>query len=299
MLTTKTESANANLASPQKARAAPQPDIKASRRIGRDENMPSPQKPKALENHNVTAPPKRPRGRPPAILQKQKRTSQSIGAEEATPKQLETVVPQDSPFTHSRESLSDMSDPTGASRPSRRRGAVVSYAEPNLRVKMRRPSKQMADAVADRRSSTFQEGDQLDENQTNASPHLSSDGHPLAGLVLPDVLSKDGSSDQLLATVSRRKRKVSSTNKEDRFFSTSVDQDDNSTTSREPVASQRQSRRHSSNPKSKIDLDDSWSSQADSSFDNDEPTGWKLPPAIDAGHRRETRVGARRRSMMV
>lgn len=38
------------------------------------------------------------------------------------------------------------------SRPTRRRGAVVSYAEPNLRDKMRRPTSEFADAVTDGRS---------------------------------------------------------------------------------------------------------------------------------------------------
>ena len=38
------------------------------------------------------------------------------------------------------------------SRPTRRRGTVVSYAEPNLRDKMRRPTSEFADAVMDGRS---------------------------------------------------------------------------------------------------------------------------------------------------
>ncbi|KAG9256321.1 uncharacterized protein F5Z01DRAFT_634642 [Emericellopsis atlantica] len=47
----------------------------------------------------------------------------------------------------------DINSQGEASRPSRRRGSVVSYAEPNLRDKMRRPGKQLVDAVTSRRSS--------------------------------------------------------------------------------------------------------------------------------------------------
>ena len=45
-------------------------------------------------------------------------------------------------------SCSTSSSLTGASRPSRRARAAVNYAEPNLISKMRRPTKELADAVA-------------------------------------------------------------------------------------------------------------------------------------------------------
>jgi hypothetical protein len=322
LLTTTTESANSNLGSPKKSRAASQLDTKTRQKIGQDENMPSPQKPKDLASQKSKTPSGRPRGRPPSLLQKPKRANQTITTEDATPNQTKTTsktvnVPKDSPIAKSRESMEDMSDETGASRPSRRRGAVVSYAEPSLRAKMRRSTKDMADAVADRRSSSFQLGresldgddqfvDRKPKSETEDSSLTPSGGRGYhADAVLPDVLSKDGDGDSegMNATVSRRRRKVSTanTNKGDDIFDTS---DNAREPEHEPVYSQRQSRRHSSNPKSSsinVDVDESWSSQADSSFDNDDlnGNGWKLPPAIDAGHRRETRIGARRRSMMV
>ncbi|CAI7592734.1 unnamed protein product [Penicillium pancosmium] len=314
------KSANSNLGSPKKSRAASQLDTKTRQKIGQDENMPSPQKPKDLASQKSKAPSGRPRGRPPSLLQKPKRANQTITTEDATPNQTKTAsktvnVPKDSPIAKSRESMEDMSDETGASRPSRRRGAVVSYAEPSLRAKMRRSTKDMADAVADRRSSSFQLGRESldgDDQFVERKPEPESGDisrNPSGGrgynadAVLPDVLSKDGDGDSenMNATVSRRRRKVSTanTNKKDDNFDTS---DHAREPEPEPVYSQRQSRRHSSNPKSSsinVDVDESWSSQADSSFDNDDLNGWKLPPAIDAGHRRETRIGARRRSMMV
>lgn len=323
LLTTTTESANSNLGSPKKSRTASQLDTKTRQKIGQDENMPSPQKPKDLASQKSKTPSGRPRGRPPSLLQKPKRANQTITTEDATQNQTKTTsktvnVPKDSPIAKSRESMEDMSDETGASRPSRRRGAVVSYAEPSLRAKMRRSTKDMADAVADRRSSSFQLGresldgddqfvDRKPEPKTEDSSRTPSGGrgyHADADAVLPDVLSKDGDGDSedLITTVSRRRRKVSTANtKKDDIFDIS---DNARESEHEPVYSQRQSRRHSSNPKSgtiNLDVDDSWSSQADSCFDNDDlnGNGWKLPPAIDAGHRRETRIGARRRSMMV
>ncbi|KAJ5568888.1 hypothetical protein N7450_011374 [Penicillium hetheringtonii] len=258
------KSANTNLATRTPKKTPTVLDIKPSHASGRDENRSSPQKSKDLDSK--TKPPPKPRGRPPlASLAKQKRTNQSTGTE--CTDQIKILAPKDSPIAKSIESMSEMSDAGG--RPSRRRGAAVSYAEPSLRAKMRRPSSNMADAVTDRRSSSFQLGresldgdDQFVEKPSNIQP----DG-------------EHGESN----SVSRRKRKVSTA--KDIF-----DQDDTN------ISSQRQSRRHSSNPKTNIDLEE-WS-QVDSSFEDDF-NGWKLPPAVDAGHRRETRVSARRRSMMV
>lgn len=265
--------------------------------------MPSPQNPKDLASQKPKPPAARPRGRPPSLLQKPKRANQTMTTEDATPAQMKTKtktinVPKDSPIAKSRESMEDLSDEMGASRPSRRRGAVVSYAEPSLRAKMRRSTKDPADAVANRRSSSFQLGresldgdDQFVERKSAEDTSRTSSGRGYADAVLPDVLS-NGDED-ITATVSRRRRKVSTAKQ--------VNEDDYSARDEsEPIYSQRQSRRHSSNPKStmNLDVDESWSSQADSSFDTDDMNGnaWKLPPAID---RRETRIGARRRSMMV
>lgn len=47
----------------------------------------------------------------------------------------------------------DITSKGETSRPSRRNRTAVSYAEPNLRDKMRRPTKELVDAVVDRRSS--------------------------------------------------------------------------------------------------------------------------------------------------
>lgn len=253
-----------------------------------DENTKSPLKPKEIASHKTKSLSQKSRARSTPTLSKQKRSSQSTGYEEVVHNQSMSIQLKDSPVAKSEEGLTGISDMTAASRPSRRQRAVVSYAEPNLRDKMRRPTSELIDAVGGRRSSSFQllreslsdEGDR--SGNTVDSPRPSSNGNVPADLALADqdtdVFSKDDHSDQLLATMSRR----------------------------------RQSRRHSSNPQSTTrnaspqrGTDAGGRSRSPAAFmqmdgtGSDEPTGWTASATLDATYRRETRVAARRKSMMV
>lgn len=284
----------------------------------------SPQKqPKELLNQKPKRPSLATRGaRQGSDLLKAKRSSRSIGMEESTHDQPNPSAMVDSPIAEQDES---------ASRPSRRRGAVVSYAEPNLRAKMRRPTKEFIDAVANqdsRRSSSFQliQEDLSDDSDHHGSrPH--SGGLP-ADLALADqstdMFSKNESG-QRLSSVSQRKRKVSSANKRDDRPSIGLHDDDNTSASASESSnladlqansskqvSRRQTRRHSSNPKgnarkaspgrgespqrAKLSLDTA--SFLQSSLEDDDDAGWK-DSTNDVGLRRETRIAARRKSMMV
>ncbi|KAJ5160637.1 uncharacterized protein N7482_007641 [Penicillium canariense] len=313
------KSSNVNLGSPKKIRASLNPDHKVLPRAGADENTRSPQKPKDLDCQRANTLNLKPHpDRPATASHKQKRSSRSVETEESM--QAE-VVPKDSPMARAGGDLYPVSDMTAASRPSRRRGAVVSYAEPNLRDKMRRPTKSMIDAVAgngSRRSSSFQLmrdslGDEADYQPASTS------AHPSLSQILPadgalsdraaDLVSQGQHSDQLLATVSRRKRKVSSSIKDNDDHPSSMSSSDASNLAdlskapKETMGSRAQSRRHSSNPKStsrdtsrrESDL----TSDLDSSLEGDDIAGWKNSSAMDARYRRETRVAARRKSMMV
>lgn len=99
------------------------------------------------------------------------------------------------------------------SRPTRRRGAVVSYAEPNLRDKMRRPTSEFADAVMDgrsRRASNSQSSSMIasDGNEGDKSGGASSkrDSHG------SDIIGGDSNCppapEQSMSMVSQRKRKT-------------------------------------------------------------------------------------------
>ncbi|KAJ5131706.1 hypothetical protein N7448_005864 [Penicillium atrosanguineum] len=276
------KSANANLGSPQKARASLQPENKMAAKMGRDENIKSPVKPKELESSKNKSLSQKPRVRSTPMLQKQKRSSRSTEYDEAYSQPVPIML-KDSPVARSGEGLMGVSD-LAASRPSRRRGAVVSYAEPNLRDKMRRPTSEMADAViagGSRRSSSLQFRESLD----NADDHSRKSGAGSGSLLngsLPadlaladqatDVFMKDIAPEQLIDTVSHR----------------------------------RQSRRHSSNPKSTarhVSSHDVDFGESPTTFtqmegaEGEETPGWNS--AMDVGHRRETRIAARRKSMMV
>ncbi|KAJ6131012.1 hypothetical protein N7523_001472 [Penicillium sp. IBT 18751x] len=276
------KSANANLGSPKKARAALQPDDKLVPKTGRDENIKSPIKPKELESSKTKLLSHKPRVRSTPMLHKQQRSSRSTEFDEAHDQSVPITL-KDSPVARSGGGLMGVSD-LAASRPSRRRGAVVSYAEPNLRDKMRRPTSELADAVTvggSRRSSSFQLRESLD-NENNHSrksgtgSSSSLNGNLPADLALADqaidMIIKDNASAQLLETVSRR----------------------------------RQSRRHSSNPNSTtrhvpshdVDIGELPSASAQmNGVEGEETPGWHS--AMDEGSRRETRVAARRKSMMV
>lgn len=216
------------------------------------------------------------------------------------------------------EALAEDFDATAAIRPSRRRGAVVSYAEPNLRAKMRRPTKDMIDAVANqdsRRSSSFQllQDGSDDENASDHTPRPRASGNLPADLALADQatdMSRDHSGHSW-TSVSQRRRKTSSTIKAD--DQSLVDDEDNAGVFAPKQTTRRQPRRHSSNPKS--------NAGKVSTRRGADTSGEPLSPqsslhvahlvqsglededaeslAMEAGLRRETRVAARRRSMMV
>lgn len=247
-------------------------------------------KPKELNSHKSRALGQKARNRSTPVLQKQKRSSQATDLGETMPNQDTPITLKDSPAAKS-EGLPGMSDMMAASRPSRRQRAVVSYAEPNLRDKMRRPTSELIDAVGShgcRRSSSFQLvqeslGDE-DSKSRRAGASPPSTGHFPADLALADqatdLFAKGDASDQLSATVSRR----------------------------------RQSRRHSSNPKCTIrdvspqpDVDVEGASPLGHKspstsglpLNDDEASEWKSTAAMAPNSRRETRVAARRKSMMV
>jgi hypothetical protein len=259
----------------------------------------------------------RPRVSKIASSSKEKRTSRPSEQEEPAPS-LPALSPH--PNALKAEAESDMSS---GIRPSRRRGAVVSYAEPNLRDKMRRPTKEMIDAVAlgSRRSSSFQPGrDSLNgEDEKDIQPRGSFTANFVSAEQNPDVSSQDGSSEQLMAMVSRRKRKVSSAPKDDvdsgnpnsglqKEIENSI-ADTSAGVSQDTSSSRRQTRRHSSNPKStsasmaQYDLDlaeppspsgTSFGQFGDSPEDEDL---FGVGPTASTG--RGQRVAARRKSMMV
>jgi hypothetical protein len=284
-------------------RASVNSDQKVLSRPGTDENTSSPQKLKAIDIQNGGTLNQKPRvARLGLVSQKPKRSGRPIEPEDHLDAES-TPLSKDSPVAKAGDQPFGMSDMSAASRPSRRRGAVVSYAEPNLRDKMRRPSKTMLDAVAGagpRRSSSFQLGrdslgNEADASQLGTSPHPSSNTNQNQ---LADPFGQDETSDQLLATVSRRRRKVSSAAKDldEHTSSISVSDapglNDLSAALKEKLGSRGPSRRHSSNPKSSTR--DTLRGEADVASDLDSSF-----EADDMVSRRETRVAARRRSMMV
>ncbi|KAJ5151799.1 hypothetical protein N7492_010094 [Penicillium capsulatum] len=319
------KSANVNLGSPKKARSL-HTDSKILPPAASNENEMSPQKPKELLNHKPKRPSQAVRGsRAASDSLKAKRSSRSIGTEDAS---------EISPNVQSDEALAADFDANTMSRPSRRRGAVVSYAEPNLRAKMRRPTKEMIDAVANedaRRSSSFQflpDGfsDERDKNHGGTpghSPRLRPSGTLPADLALADQATDHFKNHpaQSLVGVSQRRSKISLGNGDDR---SSTDYNESAggfapeTSTLDELRSnskhtaRRQPRRHSSNPKSTSrkapsmrDVDTSGEPQSpyrdtaslQQSILEDEDAEWK--DSMDAGVRRETRIATRRRSMMV
>lgn len=276
-----------NLGSPKKVRATSNPVKKLPLDKAGDENTRSPVM-KGLSNHNTKPPSQKARSRSTG-LQKQKSSGRVNDSRETLPSQDTPRVPTDSPVAISAETSAGMSDIIAASRPSRRQRAVVSYAEPNLRDKMRRPTRELIDAVGgdgSRRSSSFQ---LVRETSGEDSDNFRGPGvspRPPAGNIpadmaladqVTDVFGNDDGSSQLSVAVSRR----------------------------------RQSRRHSSNPEgnvcdvSPLDVDDTNTSARerkppstiDLQLNGDISTEWKSE--MDASLRRETRVAARRKSMMV
>jgi len=285
------ESANVGLSSPKKARASLHPDKKLTMPMVGNENTVSPQKPKELEKprgRSLSQAARRPR--PTSDSQRERRSQPSVLNEQPI------IIPlKDSPIVQS-DIMASGADVAATSRSSRRRGAVVSYAEPNLRDKMRRPTKELIDAVGQngsRRSSSFlldpqslgEAGGMSHAERPGTSPCPQQNKIPV-NLNPAQQATRDQASHQLLETVSQR----------------------------------RQSRRHSSNPKTTT-RDTSPPRDFSGTEQSPSPLWKKSPPttsssfvltdgsehddfawkssATDVGYRRETRVAARRKSMMV
>ncbi|RAH63799.1 shugoshin family protein [Aspergillus aculeatinus CBS 121060] len=107
---------------------------------------------------------------------------------------------------------------TGSSRPTRRQRAIVSYAEPNLRDKMRRPTNELVAAVGDRTRrtsstidipmSTGEDGDayRRRKSDTVKSQVLGTTGTDSPSPVLNSAMASPSKS---MKMVSQRKRKLS------------------------------------------------------------------------------------------
>ncbi|KAH8428887.1 shugoshin family protein [Aspergillus melleus] len=134
------------------------------------------------------------------IKRKSTTTKPDRTKEEANPSSALTSLTNEAPTAPS--------DPP--SRPTRRQRAVVSYAEPNLRDKMRRSNNELIAAVGNgqsRRSSSYQEpkidtGDELSERTIPRANSRSLDMDAAA-------LVSDESSAHHMDSVSQRKRKIS------------------------------------------------------------------------------------------
>ncbi|KAJ6190107.1 hypothetical protein N7519_000128 [Penicillium mononematosum] len=309
------KSANSNLGSPKKARMSSHQDSKLLQMSTKgDENSNSPQKVKDVEKIGGKTVNQKPRVSRIAPSNKEKRANQFA------PPQLNEPTPHQPAMSPHPNAMK--TEEESAVRPSRRRGAVVSYAEPNLRDKMRRPTKEMIDAVAlgSRRSSSFQASrESLDGGGEGG--HTQSHGSLPADFTLAqssDLFSADGSSEQLLAMVSRRKRKVSANPKDDNDAANPSSglkneiedslADISAQVSQKPLNSRRQTRRHSSNPKSTtgnmaqydVDQVDLQSPTGDSPEDEDSFGPGPNSSTMDTNDvRRGQRVAARRKSMMV
>lgn len=250
-----------------------------------DENTFSPQKSnlhEKLDGKVVSQKPRATKLHPP---QKEKRTSRPVQPEE--PNQN---PPSLSPHPNALKTEEDPS-----SRPSRRRGAVVSYAEPNLRDKMRRPTKEMADAVAygSRRSSSFQPGRDSLSGDDNTQPQSS------------DIFG--GSQEQPVAVASRRKRKGSSAPNGETHGDSSMDiqrevedrlADVSAQVSRDTLNPRRQTRRHSSNPNRAADTGQYQLDQGEPHSPADSPDEEDVFSGSTIDTRRG-RAAIRRKSMMV
>ncbi|KAJ5549747.1 hypothetical protein N7535_002312 [Penicillium sp. DV-2018c] len=309
------KSANANLSSPKKARMSSNQTAKLLQRPTKgDENSDSPRKFKTVEKLTDKALNQKPRVSKVASRTKEKRTARPAST------QLEESALRQSALSPQPNGSKSEED-TGA-RPSRRRGTVVSYAEPNLRDKMRRPTKELIDAVAfgSRRSSSFQSvRNSLEGGETrgHSQPHDSLPADLTHAEQDADMSCGGGSSENMLATVSQRKRKVSSAPKDDsdagdrssdlqREIENSL-ADISAQVSQESSASRRHTRRHSSNPKSataNTPKPDGEQSEPQSPVGDSPEYEDPFRPTLDGTTennlaRRGQRVAVRRKSMMV
>ena len=110
----------------------------------------------------------------------------------------------------------DISSTGETSRPGRRNRTAVSYAEPNLRDKMRRPTKELVDAVVDRRSSQVQEllsRDSSHAKQRGSDVSAAMREDPEPGSIPASPLAKKGASaaeDKPTSKATERRKRPSS-----------------------------------------------------------------------------------------
>lgn len=110
------------------------------------------------------------------------------------------------------------SNAQGATRPTRRQRSVVSYAEPNLRDKMRRPTNEFADAVMGgnpRRTSNIQSphanaSDGGDDRRSGDSSSMRSSYHfeTTDSVQNHSFETQEGVAENSMTTISQRKRKT-------------------------------------------------------------------------------------------
>lgn len=185
-----------------------------------------------------------------------------------------------------------------AGRPARRSRPAISYAEPNLRDKMRRPTDELVDAVL---PDKFRRTSQIDINNNNdvskpksnkrssSSSSSSKENSTAPSTTTDTAVGEEQSSFEGLpelpnSVITNRKRKTLSAVRDDASDESAGDTAVSTKTTTQKTGASRQSRRHSSNPDSGQD---------------------SLPESIDAaaaeimGTKRSQRAGSRRRSMMV
>lgn len=157
--------------------------------------------------------------------------------------------PEDENIKYAAEHESSRQDPTSsapqilkdevsnAARPSRRQRAVVSYAEPNLRDKMRRPTNEFADAVkgGDSRRKSNTEGSHTSEG--HKGDRQSSAGFDAADGVTDLPMAEEAQESfpkHSMGMVSQRKRRTLPANTDDQ--SSIYDYPYEATTQKQPVS---------------------------------------------------------------
>ena len=138
------KSSNEDLLSPKKAAKAPVPDeISASKARALKEALSRERLSHAKSVHQVPIPEPAP---PPVVTILSDNEATSADPVLIAPDTPDRAAPRD--VARDTPPPADISSSGEISRPSRRARAAISYAEPNLRDKMRRPTKELLDAVA-------------------------------------------------------------------------------------------------------------------------------------------------------
>lgn len=180
-------------------------------------------KPTVAKANNPTG---RPRGRPrinpvkiepeptietPAVATVVEKVENDLGKPLAEPELLSPSSPEaiQSIEDHRGDTPppADISYGGDASRPSRRNRTAVSYAEPNLRDKMRRPTKELVDAVVERRSSQLDLVSRESINMKQSDSDMPEESEP--GSIPASPLAKKAAAaefDKTSKPVDRRKR---------------------------------------------------------------------------------------------